>query len=187
MARKREFDEEKVLEQVMRTFWRHGYKGTSVEFLVEATGLHRSSLYGAFGRKEDLYRRALERYSTYRTRRIVLGEGPRIALEHWFRDAIEAPDETPQTPRGCLVIGSLSEYPDLDAELQGLIDVHLNAVRTFFETMAKQLVEAERLDAATDTLLGANVAVFTLAKASTSRQRLWTIARSALDSLQTSD
>jgi len=91
MARKREFDEEKVLDQVMRTFWRHGYKGTSIEFLVEATGLHRSSLYGSFGRKEDLYRRALERYATYRASRTVLDQGPHAALKRWFRDAIEAP------------------------------------------------------------------------------------------------
>ncbi|MEM9461327.1 MAG: TetR/AcrR family transcriptional regulator [Myxococcota bacterium] len=181
MARRREFDEDEVLEQVMRTFWRHGYKGTSIDLLVEATGLHRSSLYGAFGRKEDLYRRALDRYSRQQAQRAVLDRGPRCALERWFRDALHGPGKDNNAPRGCLVVGSLAEYPDLDPELQGLIDLHLGAVRRFFHTMAATLVPADQLEAVTDVLLGANVAIYTLARASIPRARLEAIAAAALD------
>jgi TetR/AcrR family transcriptional repressor of nem operon len=62
MARPREFDEEAVLDSALRTFWEKGYEGTSVEDLVQATGLGRASLYGAFGDKEQLFGRVLERY-----------------------------------------------------------------------------------------------------------------------------
>lgn len=178
MARRREFDEDEVLEQVMRTFWQHGYKGTSIELLVEATGLHRSSLYGAFGRKEDLYRRALERYSRQQAERAALDRGPRGALERWFDDAVDGLEDA---PRGCLVVNSLAEYPDLDAELQGLIDLHLGAVRRFFEAMVSRLVAPPQVDALADTLLGANVAIFTLRRANAPRAQLRAIAAAALD------
>lgn len=62
MARPREFDEEAVLDSALRTFWENGYEGTSVEDLVQSTGLGRASLYGAFGDKEQLFERVLTRY-----------------------------------------------------------------------------------------------------------------------------
>ncbi len=165
----------------MLTFWRHGYKGTSIELLVEATGLHRSSLYGAFGRKEDLYRRALHRYSAQQAEGVALDRGPLPALEQWFADATSRGTDG---PRGCLVIGSLAEYPDLDSELQALLDLHLEAVRRFFETMVNSLVDPARVETVTDVLFGANVAVFTLGRAGIAPARLQTIASAALDELR---
>ncbi len=62
MSRPREFDEEVVLDRALSTFWSKGYDGTSVEDLVEATGLGRASLYGAFGDKEQLFTKVLNHY-----------------------------------------------------------------------------------------------------------------------------
>ncbi|HKP62688.1 MAG TPA: TetR/AcrR family transcriptional regulator [Polyangiales bacterium] len=62
MGRPREFDETQVLDRALEVFWRKGYEGASVEDLVQATGLSRASLYGAFGDKDKLYERAIERY-----------------------------------------------------------------------------------------------------------------------------
>lgn len=64
MARPREFDEGEVLDRALATFWEHGYEGTSIDDLVAATGLGRASLYGAFGDKERIFARALDRYCT---------------------------------------------------------------------------------------------------------------------------
>lgn len=62
MARPREFDEDQVLDSVLALFWSRGFEATSVQDLVDATGLNRASLYNAFGDKEALYRKVLERY-----------------------------------------------------------------------------------------------------------------------------
>lgn len=62
LARPREFDETKVLDRALQAFWARGYDATSVEDLVEATGLGRASLYGAFGDKEQLFRRVVSHY-----------------------------------------------------------------------------------------------------------------------------
>ncbi len=71
MARPREFDIDEALEQAMQVFWAKGYEATSLDDLCEATGLGRSSLYGAFGDKQSIYVRALERYEEAAVRRIA--------------------------------------------------------------------------------------------------------------------
>jgi TetR/AcrR family transcriptional repressor of nem operon len=62
MARVREFDTEAAVEAAMQVFWCRGYEATSVQDLVDATGVGRGSLYAAFGSKEGLYLAALDRY-----------------------------------------------------------------------------------------------------------------------------
>ena len=61
-GRPRGFDAEVVLGQVRDTFWRHGFAGTSMDQISAATGLHKPSLYGAFGDKKQLFMETLNRY-----------------------------------------------------------------------------------------------------------------------------
>ncbi|WP_371794737.1 TetR/AcrR family transcriptional regulator [Streptomyces sp. NBC_01718] len=65
MARIREFDTEEAVEAAMNAFRRNGYDGTSIQDLVDATGVGRGSLYAAFGSKEGLYLVAMDRYREY--------------------------------------------------------------------------------------------------------------------------
>jgi TetR/AcrR family transcriptional repressor of nem operon len=46
----------------MLVFWQMGYSATSISDLEEATGLKRQSLYNAFGDKQELYKKTLQRY-----------------------------------------------------------------------------------------------------------------------------
>jgi AcrR family transcriptional regulator len=61
-GRPRAFKAEKALEQATRIFWKHGYEGASLPQLTKAMGINRPSLYAAFGNKEALFRKALDRY-----------------------------------------------------------------------------------------------------------------------------
>lgn len=58
MPRPRMFDEADVIERARRTFAETGFAGTSLDDLLEATGLARQSLYNAFGGKKELFMRA---------------------------------------------------------------------------------------------------------------------------------
>src|SRR5579864_7912043 len=62
MGRPRGFDEDAALEAAMRVFWEKSYEGATMSDLTEAMGINRSSMYAAFGDKERLFRRAIERY-----------------------------------------------------------------------------------------------------------------------------
>lgn len=62
MPRIEEFDKLSVLKQAMNVFWEKGYNGTSMQDLVDATGLNRSSIYNSFGSKLELYQNTLSHY-----------------------------------------------------------------------------------------------------------------------------
>ena len=68
MPRPREFDEAAALEAAMECFWRRGYEATSLRDLTASMGLTAPSLYNAFGGKQELFSRALERYLDRTTR-----------------------------------------------------------------------------------------------------------------------
>lgn len=63
MARPVKFYREQVLEKVMLLFWERGFAGTSLNDILNATGLRKGSLYRSFGNKEKLFNLSLQRYS----------------------------------------------------------------------------------------------------------------------------
>jgi AcrR family transcriptional regulator len=62
-GRPRAFDREAALARAMRLFWTKGYEATSVADLTEVMGVGTTSLYAAFGSKDELYAEALRLYS----------------------------------------------------------------------------------------------------------------------------
>ena len=106
MGRPRAFDIEKALDCALQVFWRKGYEGTSLSDLTKAMGINRPSLYAAFGNKEALFRKALDRYA----------EGPaayvyealdeptaRAVAARLLRGAVDLLTD-PRTPPGCLMV-----------------------------------------------------------------------------------
>ncbi|ANS62412.1 transcriptional regulator [Streptomyces lincolnensis] len=63
IGRPRGFDADEALERAMLVFWEQGYEGASLTDLTRAMGITRKSMYAAFGNKEELFRKALERYT----------------------------------------------------------------------------------------------------------------------------
>lgn len=63
LGRPAEFDKEAALDVAMRLFWERGYEGTSMADLSQAMGIHPSSIYAAFGDKQELFALAAKRYA----------------------------------------------------------------------------------------------------------------------------
>jgi AcrR family transcriptional regulator len=105
LGRPREFDIDKAIERAMILFWRKGYEGTSLTDLTRSLGITRPSLYAAFGDKQGLFRKVLNRYvegpSRYVTDALNAPTAREVA-EQLFRGAIEL-NTNPRHP-GCLMV-----------------------------------------------------------------------------------
>jgi len=123
----------------MEQFWEEGYERTSVQDLVDATGLSRSSLYETFGSKHDLYVAALDRYRDRETRQLIDrlddGKSPLTCIRKVFEQAGEACSD--EDGRGCFVVNATVERARSDedisrrtvASLQGMENAFAMAVR----------------------------------------------------------
>ena len=137
-GRPRGFDPDKALEQAMRLFWRKGYEATSVSDLTGAMGINRPSLYAAFGNKESLFRRALDRYadgpSAYQ--REALQEPTAREVVTRILQGVIAMGTGPRNPPGCMwVHGVLScgGQEDIREDLARRRDVDETNLRRRFQ------------------------------------------------------
>ncbi|MEZ0259481.1 MAG: TetR/AcrR family transcriptional regulator [Alphaproteobacteria bacterium] len=110
-GRPREFNTDEALDHALKVFWAKGYEGASLPDLTEAMGINRPSLYAAFGNKEELFRKALDRYTeeAKKKRDEILSEPKvRVALEKMLYGIADG-SACPKSPRGCLLVqGALS-------------------------------------------------------------------------------
>jgi len=144
VGRPRSFCPDEALNRALEVFWRKGYEGASISDLTEAMGINKPSLYATFGNKEELFHKALERYTT-----------EKIA---YFRDAIEAPTARgvaerllfgavdmltdPSHPVGCLVTKGAMTCGDEAPSVREKID----HIRTDYETRMHARLERAKQD-----------------------------------------
>jgi AcrR family transcriptional regulator len=106
IGRPREFDFDNALDRALLVFWRNGYEGASIADLTDAMGINPPSLYAAFGNKEGLFRKVVDRYiERYAGFWEVARAAPtaRAMVEHLLRASVDfVTDEA--NPRGCLMV-----------------------------------------------------------------------------------
>jgi TetR/AcrR family transcriptional regulator, transcriptional repressor for nem operon len=122
MARPREFDEQAVLRAAQDVFRRRGYGGATVSDLTEATGLGKSSLYGAYGSKHGLYLAALDEYRNRNVealRHDLAGDGAAITKVRSI--LLEVARASTGSLPSCLLNGAATELGDHDAEVAGRV------------------------------------------------------------------
>ncbi|HEY6839294.1 MAG TPA: TetR/AcrR family transcriptional regulator [Geobacteraceae bacterium] len=126
------YDPDQVLDAAMQIFWQHGYEATSMQDLLAAMGLSKSSLYQAFGGKKELFIRCINRYC----------EGMSAGLRSLFDEAksglafIEAvllksaaEARHPDMRRGCLLMNTATEFAQKDAEIAARVATGFEGLR----------------------------------------------------------
>jgi AcrR family transcriptional regulator len=125
MARPRSFDPDEALDLARDVFWRKGFQGTSLDDITAATGIAKPSLYGAFGDKNALFLKVLDRYHA----RIVantersINEGPsaRDAIERWLTGFVPFCSGV-KGRRGCLSVNTASDGASDQKEVRNRIE-----------------------------------------------------------------
>lgn len=160
MGRPREFDVDQALDAALCVFWRKGYEGASYTDLTQATGVERPALYSAFGNKEALFRRVLERYYEHYLDFVPAAlelTTSREVAEHVLRGAAELHTRYPDRT-GCLGIhGALAGSDDAEPIRRALIDARANGERSLHDRFERAKQEGELLETANPAALAAFV------------------------------
>lgn len=105
-GRPRAFDPDAALDRAMHVFWAKGYEGAALSDLTRAMRINRPSLYAAYGNKEQLFRKVLDRYVNgplaYFGKALAAPKA-RDVVEQIFLGAAKMAGD-PRIPSGCLMI-----------------------------------------------------------------------------------
>jgi TetR/AcrR family transcriptional repressor of nem operon len=146
------FDEAAALAAVELLFWRRGIASTGIQDVVAATGLSRSSLYNAFGGKDELYAAAVRRYLDQRSRPMfdrLASDGRGLAgVTAFFERLLRLRCAGEFAGWGCLVSNANAGDPP-DA-VRALLAEHHAALRDAFAAALKVAQSNEELRSGVD-------------------------------------
>ncbi|MGQ9666223.1 MAG: TetR/AcrR family transcriptional regulator [Anaerolineae bacterium] len=124
IGRPLEFDPDSALEAAMQLFWRQGYEHTSMQDLLSAMNLSKSSLYQAFGGKQRLFRQCLARYTDRLADQLREGLAGAVTGRRFIEDFldsvladVEGDAAGDVQRRGCLVMNTASEFAQSEADI----------------------------------------------------------------------
>ncbi len=187
-----EFDPDTALEAAMQLFWARGFEATSLQDLLDSMGIARSSFYQAFGSKQEVFLRAVERYRDW-----LAGE-LRGSMESadsglaFIEDTLKSVAEDTKCAdgrRGCLVFNSAAEFGQRDPEVAGRVAASIDAFTQVFTDAVRRAQEEGDVPPDRDPrLLGRHVVctmsgLRTLSKAGARRTELVALADLAMRSL----
>ncbi len=170
-GRPRLFDEDAVLDELTELFWRKGYSQTSMADLVDASGVHKSSLYSTFGTKEELFAKILRRYFAGRMdgmSALVDRAGPGVDGIHAFLELLRSDLVSGSSQLGCLLVNTSSElcgtapgFEDFGVEFRKALRERLRTLirQAEPEGPASSRVTDQRTDLFMTFMLGLNLTV----------------------------
>ncbi|WP_190821716.1 TetR/AcrR family transcriptional regulator [Saccharopolyspora pogona] len=192
MARPRKFDDARVIDAAMDTFWRNGYEATSTRDLSDRTELGPSSLYNAFGDKRQLYLKALRKYyetGTAEQIAILTAPGPvKDRLRELLANAIDI-DLSGNGRPGCFAINAAIERASSDPDVKVEVGRNFAAVE---EALCGTIARGQRsgeIDPKRDVetlarqVLSTYYGLRVLARVQDDRQSLLDVVNSLLDGL----
>lgn len=139
-GRPRAFDHDQALERALQVFWQRGYEGASLNELTDALGINRPSLYAAFGNKEDLFRKALQRYlngpAAY-VRASLQQATPRQVVDHFLRSSAELLTN-PDNPASCMIVQGALTCGEGGQAMQQLLSDYRNQTRVALQRRFEQ-------------------------------------------------
>jgi TetR/AcrR family transcriptional repressor of nem operon len=124
MARTKDFDENEVLTKAIQLFWHKGYNATSMQDLVDALGISRSSLYDTYSDKHTLFLKALESYQKAGRERINEIVGQSVAAKETIIRLMELATNdlvSDKQQKGCFMVNAEVEVAPHDQDVSKLV------------------------------------------------------------------
>ena len=141
MARPTDFDRDTVIQKAQEVFWTKGYNGTSMQDLVDATQLNRSSIYNSFGSKHDLFQETLKDYAKDFDKVMAAIRAEDLngydTIEQLYLFLL-AQIQMDSCNKGCMLINCKTELANEDEKLGRFLDKNLNQVAISFKDLVTQ-------------------------------------------------
>lgn len=189
-------DRDTALERIMYRFWSTGFHSTSLDDLLEASGMHRGSFYRTFGDKRAAFDAAFALYvqrvaETDVFPALTSTGSPMTRLEDLLiarldaalGDAGHAAGDRP----GCLITNTATELAAHDEQASEQVSAALGGARDSIAALLRAAVEAHEVDSALDVDAAADH-LFTLlqgaivmSRSGQSADRLHELLRKAID------
>lgn len=130
------FDRNLVLQKATEVFHKKGYNGASMQDLVDATQLNRSSIYNSFGSKLQLFMQVLSHYQSCSTKDLskqtIKSHNALDAIRgifNWYiKDILEDPDQ-----KGCLIVNCKSEMTNQEPLIRSFMEQNQEQVIAMLE------------------------------------------------------
>jgi TetR/AcrR family transcriptional repressor of nem operon len=161
MGRPQEFDSDAVVDAALSVFWDRGLHRTSVDDLLNASGLARSSLYNTYGGKQSLFKQAVQRYvenQVVRLQKILGAPTLKQSLEKLFHSAIYDNYDG----RGCLLVNCAGGVMREDAFEQELLRDGFKRMFALVEQRMQAAQDAKELSPSIDPADAATLVCATL-------------------------
>ena len=181
MVRTRAFDPSTALSRAVDVFTAKGYSETSMDDIVQATGVSRYGLYGTFGNKRELFEKALDRYAENMGKasylRLLEPDASLAHIRGIFDDRVEATCSSAEN-RGCLFVHTAMELAPHDEDIRVVLQKFMGGMAKAFSVgleSAKERNEVKAdldIKAAGEFLTGAMFGLAVLARSGFSRESL---------------
>lgn len=138
----------------MELFWRKGYESSSLQDLLAATGLSKSSFYQGFRSKRSLFQSSIRKYRKMLTEdmqtQLHAARSGKAFLRSLFHGVAE---ETcgPQARRGCLLMNTANEFAQTDPEIAELVSSSIAGLTDVFERAIRQAQQEGEIPADKNT------------------------------------
>jgi len=155
VGRPRAFDEERALDAAMDVFWQEGYNDTSLQSLLKATGLSKSSLYQTFGSKQDLFIRCLEQYKQNMLDELLdalaVTGSPRQFIHNFLVDITKEATPDNHHRKGCLFVKTAHELAQKEPVIASAMTEGISQVATVFRRAIDQAKAMGEIKTSTPT------------------------------------
>lgn len=179
-GRPRSFDERRVVDAAQALFWKDGASGVSLDQLSAATGLHKPSIYGAFGGRAGLYLAALDAYIDRGAPDVsgALAAKPlSAALRAFYSADLDVFCAEAHAP-GCFLIGTAIDAAADDDDVRSRVQKVFEGLRAALRRRVEgaltdgDLPVGSDLDGVTEIIFGTHVALAVEARAGFARAEL---------------
>ena len=133
MARKKQYNEDEVVEKAMNLFWKNGYETTSMQMLEKEMGINKFSIYSSFGNKHGLFLESLSQYKSKISATLLKFKNGTNGIEdikQFFYDSISSNFKL-GNQKGCFVTNTYNEFSKNEDQLiKEQMDAFMNNLKT---------------------------------------------------------